>query len=297
MYSVQQRDFLMMIRSLKVVLLGGLILAATSSAQAGVLASSTFDTDTQGWTVRDFGTHYFIPAKSDGFYTTTPGSPSVVFDGAAGNAPSGAGALRFNETGGGSWEFFSAPAAFAGNKNWVNTPVSGGTENILGGTLKFDIKIDSLNSYVGTPYIGVIFYTDNGTPGTGDDISLLYELALPAISGGTTGWTTVTVNIPTAGVPGGGSPWRKNFDNGGGSAISAADFTSVFSDLDALYISADWASGSEIVFLDNVSLNGVFTADPPPPFVIPEPSSVILLLTAGFPALIALRRRKNPLVV
>lgn len=279
-----------MIRSLKCLLFGGIVLAAANAAQAGVLASSTFGSSVDGWTGADFGVYNPFPGHTaaNGFYTTTPTSPLPDWSSGVGNP---AGSLRLLEPGTNRWEFFQANSSFAGNKDWVNTPVIGGTENILGGTLKFDIRIDFPGTtYTGTTYVGAIFYTDMNTVSTADDVSLLISFNLAPTTGV---FQSKTINIPASGVgPGSGSGWQLNRQDGGAPAIASSVFEAVFNDLDALYISADWADGAETVYLDNVTLNGVFTSsgEPTP---IPEPSSLVLLLTAGIPAMVAYRRRKN----
>lgn len=171
----------------------------------------------------------------------------------------------------------------------TNFATVGGTENVLGGSLKFDIRIDAVGTPppVLGPYWGAIFFSDRDTVSTSDDIALIYQLQLASTPQNGL-WQAVTVAIPTTGTVG-GSAWHQNYYNNN-NAISATTFDDVFSDLDAIYINAHWRNVDQIAYLDNVSLNGVFTPTPPAP--IPEPSSLVLLLTAGIPAMVAYRRRK-----
>jgi len=137
--------------------------------------------------------------------------------------------------------FFAAPSEFLGNQL-----ASYGEE------LLFDTKVVPAGGPAATAVILM-----------GDGLTLFYDTACP-----TTSWSQYEIPL----TPGG---WRVDSWIGG-SEPTPEQMQGVLGSLDALYIRADWISGTETGSLDNVVL-------------VPEPGSLLLLLV-GAAAIVRSRR-------
>jgi hypothetical protein len=121
--------------------------------------------------------------------------------------------------------FFSAPAKFLGNQSFA-----------FGTDLQFDIYISYTDNAI---YPAVILH--------GTTKNLYYNILTTPINA----WTHRA--IPLA-----GSGWRIGSYNG--AAATDADMLEVLSDLRGLYINAEWKSGPDLTYLDDVILNGAAPA-------------------------------------
>jgi len=159
---------------------------------------------------------------AEGWTVNTPSDPaaSITWLATGGNP---GGHLRFNEPGQGTADFFNAPEKFLGD-----------VSAFVGGELRFDIRLNG-NANINA---------NNGVRLIGGGLTLTFDSGQP-----TTQWTTKFVPLIA-------SEWRIN---GGANAPTEAQFLSVLSGLDKLNIRADWISGSEQVFLDNVVLVAIPT--------------------------------------
>jgi hypothetical protein len=121
--------------------------------------------------------------------------------------------------------FFSAPTKFLGNQS-----VAFGTD------LQFDIYISYTD---GRAYPAVILH--------GVSKNLFYTIMTTPIN------TWAHRDIPLA-----GAGWKVNSSTG--AAASDTDMLEVLSDLRGLYINAEWKSGPDLTYLDDVILNGAAPA-------------------------------------
>ena len=142
------------------------------------------------------------------------------------------------------WQFFAAPSKFLGD-------VSSATR------LSFD-TFSSDNDGLAYPAVVLV----SGT-------TALYRLGDPPGPD----WTSTEILFS-------GSAWSLDW-NPGGATVTDAQVQNVLSNLDGLYIEADWFSGNETTGLDNVRLNVA---------PVPEPASFAAFALAG---LATLRRRRN----
>lgn len=144
----------------------------------------------------------------------------------------------------GGWGFFAAPSKFLGDQSTT-----------FGGALSFDTYSTSSD--------GVVYPSAILTSGT----TALFALSAPPAAT----WTNVSISLT-------GAAW--SLSSGlGGAPIADSLLQSVLSNLDGIYIEADWLTQpTETTGLDNVRLSSV-----------PEPASMVAL-GLGLAAL--LRRRK-----
>jgi hypothetical protein len=129
----------------------------------------------------------------------------------------------------GPWWWFSAPAAFLGDKS-----------EYFAGTLSLDLQTTAHDS-ANYPLAILV----------GDGTALYYSAPPP----GTT-WTSYSVTLSPAG-------WREG-DYFSGAQPTAARMQAVLANLTALYIDGDWLSGSEITGLDNPTLTSAPAEIPEP---------------------------------
>ncbi len=101
--------------------------SSPSRSEADVLAQSTFDTDSDGWVVKD------LPFPSPGAPPVPLGTFTPTYHGTGGNP---AGYLSLSDPTGNTWSWY-APAKFLGNK-----------QAAYGGTLSFDLAVTG----TGTPF-------------------------------------------------------------------------------------------------------------------------------------------------
>jgi hypothetical protein len=121
--------------------------------------------------------------------------------------------------------FFSAPAKFLGNQS-----VAFGTD------LQFDIFVSYTDNAV---YPAVILHSAAK--------NLYYNILTTPINA----WAHRS--IPLAGVGWKVNGWK-------GAAATDADMLEVLSDLQGLYINAEWNTGADLTYLDDVILNGAAPA-------------------------------------
>lgn len=100
---------------------------APGRSDADVLAQSRFDTDSEGWLVKD------LPYPSPGAPPTPLGTYVPTYNGAGGNP---GGYLSLSDPTGNTWYWY-APPKFLGNK-----------QSAYGGTLSFDLMVTG----TGTPF-------------------------------------------------------------------------------------------------------------------------------------------------
>lgn len=200
------------------VTLRGSVIVATlmmvgSRADAQV-ATSTFDTDRDGWVVTDLSVDdtHVVKASYIPVFIIPGGNPG--------------GYVSITDPSGSAVNYWSAPPKFLGN-----------VASAYNNNLSFDIRD-----------------TVTGVFNVHDDVVLIgggIALALRFISASDQ-WTHHDVLLAeTAG-------WKKG--NGSGPAATAADFHTVLSSLDALYIRGDLYEGTDTSGLDNVVLGGVPTS-------------------------------------
>ena len=130
---------------------------------------------------------------------------------------------------------FSAPAFFLGNRTVA-----------IGTAFTYDLMHSGANNYNATDLI----FQGNG-------MRLLWQ-ANPALAP-TTSWLNVSVTLAPS------AQWHVNTSNG--AVATMADFQNVFSNLNGIFIRAEYTSGGETDGLDNVHL-------------VPEPSTTSLLVLA-----------------
>lgn len=180
-------------------------------------------------------------------WTKAPGSDAgstLVWVSSGGNPD---GFIRLNEAATGNIDRISAPAKFLGNKFFF-----------IGGTFEMDRLTNSLLNIA----------TNN------DDIRLVgssFTLRIDLPSPGVGVWVSETVDLTHD------AGWVR-VDNG--QAPTATEFASVMSDLQGIYLLADFRSGAETPSYDNIRMTGI----------IPEPSLAgFLIFNVG---LFAFRRRR-----
>lgn len=300
MYSVH-KGILMIQSSLKTVVLGSAVLCGlllmSSGAQAAVY-STDFESNYTGWNGGAFvtGSGYPTTAHLAGGFganvwtnrnvptspATGSGTTSAATPGFARVSGAGTGGsfgLQSYEqyTTGGRWDAFKLDlATAAGSTNMIAANLQ---------SISFDITFQNNGNTFLTPfnYPAVWLYSDQGVAA---DVSLYANYSLAPIAVGDSFTTTLTFSL-TAGT------WFKTAGSPSTSAATQAEILALLGDLDALYISADWVNGADRITIDNFNIG---TPVPPNPEPIPEPSSIILLLTAGIPAMVAYRRRKTRVV-
>ncbi|MEP6715999.1 MAG: laminin B domain-containing protein [Terriglobia bacterium] len=217
---------------------------------AGVI--SNFTTDNQGWTSVTFAN---VSSQPD--FGSVPASSAVTWNAAGGNP----GGYISKQDPDGNWQYFSAPAAFLGNQS-----------SALGGSFLFD---EILINNFGQPNLnpqGPLAALSNGT------VTLVYggNGGTAAISG--TNWNSFSLALNAA-------SWKVSTPNG--AQATAAQISSVLSNLTGVYILSDFWTGSgasgEILGIDNVNLTSA----------TPEPGSAALGLTGCLMLGICLRRRSR----
>lgn len=200
------------------------IASAPASAIVLVGASSTFDTDAEGWQYVD------VPgnAASTADFVTLLGGPSAVNYVASGGNPGGY--ISAQDPSNNTF-FFTAPAPFLGNQSLL-----------YGGALTFDFRV--------TP----------ATPAwTGDpDVVLISNAGVLVYDIGTQPGATFTSRV----VPWSEAGWRVG--SLAGAQVTQTQFQSVIGNLGALLIAGEFIASSpgtaasfEVASLDNVMLTPV----------------------------------------
>ncbi len=202
------------------------------------LIESTFDTDTDGWQVWTI--------------VQGPWNPPPV-------------ALQLNpslyptwiSTGGNPGGYINQPYDPDANTTVFVAPSKflGNQASFQNGTLSFSLR-DQFND--GVPYLAAIL--------VGSDRTLI---SVPMGPPGTTTWSDFSLSLSP-------SNWYVNSPSGPGA--TSGDMTAVLSNLQELYIDADWHSGPDSTDLDTVRLQSTVAA-------IPEPST---LTVAGFSVFLGL---------
>ncbi len=160
---------------------------------------STFDTDAESWSV-----HSPSDPSASITYLETGGNPD--------------GYIRFNEPGQGTTDWFSAPAAFLGDK-----------EGFYGGEINFDLRISNTANLSSVDHVRII----------GGGLSLAATIPLPNST-----WQSFNVPLESG-------TWRLS---GSATLATEAQIKTVLADLQTLNIAADWRSGSEQISLDNFEM-------------------------------------------
>lgn len=179
---------------------------ANAVAGAQVLAVSGFKEGDENWSVQN-GAGNFL-------WLATGGDPGGYIRALEVPEPSGL------------W-FFSAPAAFLGNKAAA-----------YGGSLSFSMRSNWSPPEILTPHASLQLLGANGV-----------LLALQGDEPPTLDWTRYTVSLVADG------DWKLGSVNG--PAATAADMQAVLSDLLALRINGDFGQGVEVSGLDSVVLSAV----------------------------------------
>lgn len=201
-----------------------LVLIAFAPAQASIIASSTFDSNAQGWVGRDLNLGVSPPYPVVSTYSLTwsatggnPGGHVSIVD------PSG------------FWIYFSAPAAYLGNQSAA-----------YGGSLSFDIAATTS----GLPNFNdpdVILVGPGG-------LTLVYDVPFTPPPSTTVNWSSFTVNLNE-------TNWRVGTLTG--PLATQAQMQTVLGSLSALYIRAEYFVGlAETGYLDNVILRAGFIPEP-----------------------------------
>lgn len=201
-----------------------LALTVAPSAQAivAVGASSSFDTDADGWT--------FVDVPGGGNYVNVlAGFPAAVVYAGIGGNPDGFISAKDPSD---QTFFFSAPSKFLGNQSLL-----------YGGTLSYDIKVDPASPpWTGDP--DVVLTSAAGV--------LVYDFGQSAANNPGASFSTRTIPWTEAG-------WRVGSINGG--AVTQQQFQQVIASLDRLLIAGEFVASTigvpstfETASLDNVTL-------------------------------------------
>lgn len=213
-----------------------LVLVAVSM-NAGTIASSTFNTDREGWYSYSFA---LLGNGAPNFLASFGGQSTPTWESTGGN-PGGFIEQQDPDHG---WQYFTAPAAFLGNQSAA-----------LNGSLTFDL-ID-LEDFGQSPNFGPTVGITDGTT------VLVYGMTTIATS-----WQSYMVTFPSS-----ANGWFVTSLDG--QQATPAQLEAVLGNLSGLYIRADWFGGSqtenngEIIGLDNVVLAS--------PSGTPEPGTLVLL--------------------
>jgi len=183
-------------------------------------------------------------------WTKAPGSDngsSLTWVAEGGNP---GGFLRYNEAAQGNTDRLAAPAKFLGDRT-----------EFIGGIFSFDVGTNILSSPIASTE-NVIFI--------GGGLSLRFDLPMPTVNT----WTSFSMDLaPDAG-------WILASAN---RAPTPAEFLQVMSNLTAIHLLADFRSGTEQPYFDNIRLDS-----------IPEPGSFALLGLGALGALLIHRNRRPP---
>jgi hypothetical protein len=222
-------------------LAAGVALAATALPAQVVIASSSFTTNAEGWTLGDlFGrpctpstglTHLGSGGNPGGFIRTIDACSNVTA--------------------------FIAPSAYLGNRL-----------DAVGGELRFSMRSRALTQGVSD----LVVLTGGG-------------LSIGVTTGtrpGAPAWTNFVVPMSVG-------SWRLVTNATLGATATEQQFLAVLGSLTAMRLQADWVSGGDETDLDSVSLTGVAV---PPPNVVPEPSTYVLL-ASGLAGLGVIARRRR----
>lgn len=211
-------------RSAAVIVAATTFASAPASAIVLVGASSTFDTDAEGWQFVD------VPgnAASTADFVTLLGGPSAVDYVSSGGNPGGY--ISAQDPSNNTF-FFTAPAPFLGNQSLV-----------YGGVLKFDFKVTPATpEWTGDP--DVVLISESGV--------LVYDI-------GTQPGAAFSSRV----VPWSEAGWRVGSLSG--AQATQAQFQNVIGNLGALLIAGEFIASSpgtatsfEVASIDNVMLTPV----------------------------------------
>ncbi|HEY1683857.1 MAG TPA: laminin B domain-containing protein [Tepidisphaeraceae bacterium] len=229
------------------LIMAGIVSAAIcsglSAAKAGTLASSTFDTNVDGWAALDIS-----GTSPTGAVPPVDATYSVDYHATGGN-PGGYISETDQSTG---TYYYNAPSKFLGDQS--------SAEN---GTLSFDIMDTEGSNSLGlnTAESPVILV------GTTESLYLPDETSMS-----TTAFETLSFTL----APGN----HFTVNSQGGTAATAADFASVLGNLQAVYILGDYYDNTETSSLDNVALT-MATVTVPTPAALPAGAILFATLAAG----------------
>lgn len=194
------------------------LITCPSVAEAGVIASSTFDSDRDGWLIKDLS----FPAV---------GSPPPVL---------GTYTPTFNPTGGnpgghvsihdpsGNVFYWYAPSKFLGDQSAA-----------YGGTLQYDLAVTVDGSPSGFHQEDVVL--------VGAGLTLVYDTGFSPLPTTGVSWNSFSIGLTE-------TEWRR--DGLGGSAATQADMQAVLGSLTDLYIRGEYlGSLNDVGRLDNVVLS------------------------------------------
>lgn len=209
---------------------GAIAIAATLASPAAMAivpigASSTFDTNDDGWKFVD------VPGVGNYADVQTGYPASVVYSATGGNP---GGYISATDPSNLTF-FFAAPAKFLGDQSLV-----------YGGTLKYDIKVDPATpAWTGDPDVVLV-----STAGI-----LVYDVGTQAADNPGTSFSTRTIGWTEVG-------WRVGSITG--TAATKTQFQQVIADVDRLMIAGEFvastpgvAASFETASLDNVMLTPV----------------------------------------
>jgi Laminin B (Domain IV)/PEP-CTERM motif len=206
----------------------GVIVTVASPSYAVVLTSSTFDTTSEGWLVKD------LPFPSAGAPPTVLGTFVPTFNSAGGNP---GGFLSQSDPSANVWYWY-APATFLGNKSTA-----------YGGTLTFDLAVTG-NGFGSPPS-----FNQEDVILVGSGLTLAFDTAPTPGPTSTVSWLSYSVGLTETG-------WKKN--GLGGPAATQAEMQTVLGSLTDIFIRGEFLFGlDDIGRLDNVVL-GTPSAVPEP---------------------------------
>ncbi len=205
------------------------LIAWPSAACAGIIASSTFNTDRDGWLVKDL-TFPAVGAPPPVLGTYTP-----TFNATGGN-PGGHISMLDPSA---NVFYWYAPSKFVGNQSAA-----------YGGTLQFDLAVtgNGFGSPAGFHQEDVVL--------VGGGLTLVYDTTFSPAPTSAVGWNSFSVGLTEAG-------WRRNSLSG--PAATQSDMQTALGSLTDLYIRGEFLFGlDDVGRLDNVVLSSPTAAVPEP---------------------------------
>jgi hypothetical protein len=197
-----------------------ILIAWPAVARAGIIASSTFDSNPDGWLVKDLT----FPAV--GSPPTVLGTFTPTFNATGGNP---GGHLSMSDPSANVWYWY-APSQFLGNQSAA-----------YGGALQFDLAV------TGAGFGSPPGFDQEDVVLVGGGLTLVYDTGFSPTPTSSVSWNSFSVGLTEAG-------WRR--DSLTGPAATQADMQAVLGSLSALYIRGEFLFGlDDVGRLDNVVLS------------------------------------------